>query len=192
MTAFTFYITSQDLETAWKHAQTITGHITNDTTTKNILESKTHHGDPPTTTSTTTTTVEIRKPIPLTTSIYRLKGIVAALFAIRPASIKLFWESDEWDPSVRAEHEEEEGGWSVSDDDDDDDSNSDNDDDDDGGERGRDKDRDKDEKGDEKEKEKEKENWKRRETELVDGTRAVGFFVEEGQREARVRVEVRC
>lgn len=76
--------------------------------------------------------------------------------------MNLVWESDEWDP-VRRHEDEDEGGWSVSEDDDDDD----------GGEERR----------------VGKEGWKRRETELVDGTREVGFFIQGD--EARVRVEVR-
>ena len=37
-----------------------------------------------------------------------------------------------------------------------------------------------------------KKKWKRREVELVDGTREVGFFIDAGQRrEARIRLELR-
>lgn len=167
---------------AQKHAQGITGHAVDHTTTKHDLKPKTqhqpptHHQDPITTTTTTTT--EKRKPIPRTVNIYRLKGIVATLFAIRPASVKLIWETDEWDPVRREdedEDEEDEGGWSVSEDDDDEGSDNNN-----NGER-----KVKVERG----REREKERWKRREMELVDGTREVGFFIE--GKEARVRVEVR-
>lgn len=160
---------------AQKHAQGITGHAVDHTTTKHDLKPKTQH-QPPTNhedpiTTTTTTTTEKRKPIPRTVDIYRLKGIVATLFAIRPASVKLIWESDEWDP-VRRENEDQdqdEGGWSLSEDDDDEGSDNNNN----NGER---------------KVEREKERWKRREMELVDGTREVGFFIE--GKEARVRVEV--
>lgn len=75
--------------------------------------------------------------------------------------MNLVWESDEWDPVRRQEDDEDEGGWSVSEDDDD----------------------------GEEERRVGKEGWKRRETELVDGTREVGFFIQGD--EARVRVEVR-
>lgn len=75
--------------------------------------------------------------------------------------MNLVWESDEWDPVRRQEDDEDEGGWSVSEDDDD----------------------------GEEERRVGKEGWKKRETELVDGTREVGFFIQGD--EARVRVEVR-
>ncbi len=102
--------------------------------------------------------------------VYRLKGIVARLFAVRPVSIRLVWESEEWDPVGGRE-----AGWSVSEDESEDDEH-------------RDKRRAK-RRGSGGERRGEKEGWRRREMELADGTREVGFFVEGG--EARVRVEVR-
>lgn len=111
--------------------------------------------------------IEKKKPIPRTIDVYRLKGIVGQLFNIRPMSVKLIWETEEWDPVG-----EEDGGWSVSEDESADDERE-------SGKVGRTP------RGTEKNEDK----WARREMELVDGTRAVGFFVE-GE-EARVRVELR-
>ncbi len=70
-----------------------------------------------------------------------------------------------------------EAGWSVSEDDSEDED-----------ENQRDKRRGK-RRGSGGERRGEREGWRRREMELADGTREVGFFVEGG--EARVRVEVR-
>lgn len=82
-------------------------------------------------------------------------------------SIRLIWETEEWDPVGEGD-----GGWSVSEDESDDEA-----------ERGV-------ETTEKENREKKKEElWKRREMELVDGTREVGFFVE--GKEARVRVELR-
>lgn len=164
VTAFTFHISTQDLQTTRKHAQSIPGHP-NETTDKDDSETPI---DP------TPPSIERRKLIPRTVDVYRLKGIVGHLFAIRPLSIKLVWETDEWDPVGEGD-----GGWSVSEDDG-------SDDDDDDGERRSTSTED--EKNREKNKKK-KGLWKRRELELVDGTREVGFFVE--GMEARVRVEAR-
>jgi len=111
--------------------------------------------------------IEKSKLIPRTVDVYRLKGIVGRLFSIQPMSCKLIWETGEWDPVGGREEDE---GWSVSEDDESE-----------RGEergatmqapRGRDRSR-----------------WERREMELVDGTREVGFWVE--GKTARVRVEPR-
>lgn len=109
--------------------------------------------------------------IPRTVDVYRLKGIVGRLFGIRPMSCKLIWETGECDP-VKGQEDE---GWSVS------------------------EDEDESEDGDrapssvpklrKQSQEWDKTKWEQRETELVDGTREVGFWVE--GKEARVRIELR-
>lgn len=85
-------------------------------------------------------------------------------------SLKLVWETGEWDPIAGA-------------DDSDDDSDLEQDVESEKGEReaeGREE---------EKKKEKDKTRWVQREEELVDGTKNVGFWIE--GREARVRIEMR-
>lgn len=86
-------------------------------------------------------------------------------------------ETEEWDPVVAERAEDDD--WSCCSEDDEDDEEEEEGD---GRERAE-------EKRKEKEKEKEKGLWVRREIELVDSTRPVGFWVE--GREARVRVERR-
>lgn len=107
--------------------------------------------------------------IPRTVDVYRLKGIVGRLFGIRPMSCKLVWETGEWDPVGGQEDE----GWSVSEDESD--------------SGGEDISNPKDVR--EHHRERNKTKWERREMELVDGTREVGFWVE--GKTARVRVELR-
>ncbi|KAF6220982.1 hypothetical protein HO133_002663 [Letharia lupina] len=147
VTEFVFQISKQDLQRARKHAQSIDGH-----SGENTAKNDPGHDAP---------IVEKTKLIPRTVDVYRLKGIVGQLFSIRPMSVKLIWETEEWDPVGEGD-----GGWSVSEDESDEESRL-----------------------ERKDKRREKEMWKRREMELVDGTREVGFFVE-GKR-ARVRVESR-
>lgn len=108
--------------------------------------------------------IEKKKLIPRTVDVYRLKGIVGQLFNIRPMSVKLIWKTEEWDPVGEGD-----GGWSVSEDDSDDDGES--------------------KSARTERKKREEDGWERREMELVDGTREVGFFVE--GKSARVRVELR-
>ena len=151
VTEFTFHISKEDLQTARKHAQSVEGHADE----KTVTEDPSH--DPP--------IIEKKKLIPRTVDVYRLKGIVGQLFNIRPMSVKLIWETEEWDPVGGGD-----GGWSVSEDDSDDD---------DGESKSARTERKKREEG----------AWERREMELVDGTREVGFFVE--GKSARVRVELR-
>ena len=123
------------------------------------------------------------KLIPRTVDVYRLKGIVGRLFGIRPMSCKLIWETGEWDPVG------EEAGWSVSEDE----SDCEVDERVEGGSDGENNDvlrkgkRDGLWRGGGEERQKGK--WVRREMELVDGTREVGFWIE--GKEARVRVELR-
>lgn len=110
-----------------------------------------------------TVVAEKKKDIPRAVDVYRMKGIVGLLFGIRPLGCRLVWETGEWDP-VKGEEE----GWSCSEDEDNDQS-----------EVEKDKATDEQEKG----------KWVRREMELEDGTKDVGFWVD--GREARVRVELR-
>lgn len=148
VTEFVFHMSKQDLQTARKHARSIDGHSS-------------AKDDPETSIDDDLLTIEKKKPIPRTIDVYRLKGIVGQLFDIRPMSMKLIWETEEWDPVG-----EEDGGWSVSEDESDEESRS-----------------------ERTARKSENDKWARREMELVDGTREVGFFVEGKQ--ARVRVELR-
>ncbi|KAH0542747.1 hypothetical protein FGG08_002886 [Glutinoglossum americanum] len=100
------------------------------------------------------------QPIPKGVDVYRLKGIVGRIFGVKPLGTRLVWESDEWDPVG--------GDDGAYDDDDEDDTVTE------GGKEGE---------------EKAKGKWMRREVELEDGTREVGFWIE--GREATVRVELR-
>jgi hypothetical protein len=139
--------------------------------------------------------------VPRTVSVYKLKGIVAGLFGLVPLRIRLMWETGEWDPVGRedegANGKDEDGRWSV-------DGCSEDGEDEDmvvgawgGGETeevgyGQD---------DGKQGEGEMENqgegavklrkgkWIKREVELVDGTKDVGFWIEGA--DARVRAEAR-
>lgn len=117
--------------------------------------------------------VEKKQDIPRTIDVYRLKGIVGRLFGIRPMGCRLIWETGEWDP-VKSE----EDGWSCSEEEEeelaqqeaaDDHSHA--------------------EKQEQRQKQKHQREWTRREIELEDGTRDVGFWIE--VREALVRVERR-
>ena len=171
VTTFTFCINNTDLKKAQTHAQTIAGHH------HHPVASSNEPHDPATTTEKT-------KLLPTTISTTRLIGIAARLFSLRPASIKLIWESQEWDPFVPEDGNGGEGaGWSVSEDEDDDD---------DDGQEGKKQQKKKKEEEEEIERGQEAQKWKRREVELVHGTREVGFFVDGGKsQEARVRLELR-
>ncbi len=126
--------------------------------------------DDPTYSSTRT------KKVPRTFDIYRLKGIVGRLFGQKPMSLKLVWESGELDPVAGYEEDwdssdEEEGSntaangyWSN-----------------DGSGKWM-----ANTNADELVK---SGKWVRREVELTDSTREVGFWIED--REAKVRVELR-
>lgn len=115
-------------------------------------------------------TIEKTAEIPRTVSVYKVKGVAGRLFGIRPLSCRLMYETGEWDPVGGEEGDE----WSCSESDDDDEVGVD------GGEVGN---------GGAEREEKNRGKWVRREVELVDGTREVGFWVE--GMEARVRVEPR-
>ncbi|KAI4280346.1 MAG: hypothetical protein L6R38_004529 [Xanthoria sp. 2 TBL-2021] len=114
------------------------------------------------------------RAIPKQIDIYRLKAFVGRLYSFPSLELKLVLETDEWDPVPAAKPEDDD--WSCSEDDGSEDDES-------AGvvERR--------EKKKEKEREKGKNLWVRREIELVDSTRPVGFWVE--GKEARVRVERR-
>lgn len=113
----------------------------------------------------------ITKSIPRTIGIYALKGIVARLFGLRAMSLRLIWETEEWDPVAGASE-----GWSVSDEDTDsntealsvDDPAS---------------------KAGKAQTGRAQKQWMRREVELVDGTKNIGFWIENP--DARIRIEVR-
>ena len=113
------------------------------------------------------TTTKLQE-IPKSFDIYRVKGIVGRMFDIPPLSMRLIWETGEWDPVAGYEEEEED----ESDEDDEDE-------------------------GNDKvavptkltTKEDKKGKWMRREVELEDGTRQVGFCVD--GMEAKVRLELR-
>ncbi|KAL2005838.1 hypothetical protein VTN00DRAFT_10331 [Thermoascus crustaceus] len=122
---------------------------------------------------------EHAQEIPRTFDIYRVKAIVSRIFGLQPLSFRLIWETEEWDPIDEAnvgEDEwdssaEEEEGANVED------------------------------VKDEEEKRKggtdtdtvvtreDGNKFVKREVELVDSTRQVGFLFSDDLREARVRVE---
>ena len=110
--------------------------------------------------------------IPLTTSTYFLQGVVGRLFSLPPpftTTIRLFYETDEWDP-VAATDGADDGGWSVSEEDDDDDEDGDENDDREGW----------------KVRKKEKGKMVRRTEELIGSTKPVGDWVT--AKKARVKV----
>ena len=113
--------------------------------------------------------VEKKKQVPRGFDVYRLKGTVGRLFSLPPMGLRLMWETGEWDP---VGGEEDGGGWSCSEDEEGDDE--------DGGAEV--------EGEDEVGVEREGHGWMKREVELVDGMREVGFWIE--GRGARVRVEL--
>lgn len=105
--------------------------------------------------------IEKKQEIPRGFDIYRVKGIVAGLFNIKPLHIRLVWETGEYDPVAGYEEEEDDSS-------DDDDENM----------------KIVDTQGPAKENGK----WMKREVEIEDSTRQVGYCVE--GMEARLRVEV--
>ena len=119
---------------------------------------------------------EKRMEIPRTVDVYRIKGIVGRLFGVRPLGCRLVLETGEWDPVGGAGDDE---GWSCSEDEDDDESGGEMAEVEESGAGG--------EMGGQGERQSGK--WVRREVELVDSTREVGFWIE--GRVARVRVEMR-
>ena len=105
--------------------------------------------------------VEREKEIPKGFDIYRVKGIVGRLFDVKPLYVRLIWETGEYDPVAGYEEEEDDSSDDEVEDTKTDDTKS--------GSDGKGK-------------------WMKREVEIVDSTRQVGYYVE--GMEARVRVEV--
>lgn len=104
------------------------------------------------------------REIPRSFDTYRVKGLVAKMFKLKPLSIRLIWETGEWDPVAGYED--------IDDDSEDED----------------DLPRIKVGKG--KETEQDKGKWMKREVEIVEGTRQVGNCVD--GMEAVVRVEIKA
>jgi len=120
---------------------------------------------------------ERTQEIPRTFDIYRVKAIVSRLFGLPPLSFRLIWETEEWDPVDEANVGEDE--WdSIVEEEEEDVGNMKND-------KGR-----KTETNTDKVVTREDGNkFVKREVELVDSTRQVGFLFSDDLREARVRVE---
>jgi hypothetical protein len=106
--------------------------------------------------------IERKKEIPKGFDIYRVKGIVGRLFDVKPLYVQLIWETGEYDPVAGYEEEEDDS----SDDEDEDTKMTDT------------KAPGNEDKG----------KWMKREVEIEDSTRQVGYCVE--GMEARVRVVV--
>lgn len=117
--------------------------------------------------------------IPKGFDVYQVKGIVGRLYGLRPLSLRLIWETGEWDPVAGYEDEEEEG-------------DTDEEDEEDfnrvekeglASEIHKEKGQDLKEKGTS-----ERGKWMKREVELENGTRQIGFWIDGS--EAKVRVEI--
>jgi hypothetical protein len=106
--------------------------------------------------------VERNKEIPKGFDVYRVKGIVGRLFNVKPLYVRLIWETGEYDPVAGYEEEEDDSS------------------DDEGGDT---KTYDNKKPGNDG-----KGKWMKREVEIEDSTRQVGYCVE--GMEGRVRVEV--
>ena len=106
------------------------------------------------------TAQEKRMEIPKGFDVYKVKGIVGRAFEVAPLSLRLVWETGEWDPVAGYEDEENS-------DDEDDDAQTIND----NGSTSKDKGK-----------------WMKREVEIEDGTRQIGFCVD--GTEVKVRVEL--
>ena len=117
---------------------------------------------PPNTLPDQKVVVERRKEIPKGFDIYRVKGIVGRLFDVKPLRVRLIWETGEYDPVAGYEEEE--------------DDSSDNEDANTKAASMR------------APKNVDKGKWMKREVEIEDGTRQIGYCVE--GLEAKVRVEV--
>ncbi|BCR95853.1 putative tubulin-specific chaperone [Aspergillus luchuensis] len=107
------------------------------------------------------------KEVPRSFDTYQLKAIVSRLFGLRPYSFRLVWETDELDP-VSKEKMEDDEGWDSEDD----------------GEGGVDGAKEKEVKA------AEEPGFVKREVELVDTTKDIGFWFQSDMAEARIRVEV--
>ncbi|KAI5297754.1 hypothetical protein KEM55_004282 [Ascosphaera atra] len=109
----------------------------------------------------------VRKEIPNTLDIYAVKAFVARAFRVPPMTFKLIWETEEWDPIREGDVKEDE--WDSEDE---------------MAETAV-------QKGpDVGVKEKGGQKFVRRQEELVDSTRDIGFWFTSDSREARVRVEM--
>lgn len=128
---------------------------------------------PPTSERAFAEPVTCTKKIPRAFDTFRLKGIVGRLFGQKPMSLKLIWETGELDPVAGYEEE-----WDSSDEEEDEEVAA----DDDQSPRKREDATSADEMV-------KTGKWVRREVELVDSTREVGFWID--GKEARVRVELR-
>lgn len=116
--------------------------------------------------------------IPKGFDVYQVKGIVGRLFGLRPLSLRLIWETGEWDPVAGYEDEEEE---IDTDGEDEEDVN--------GMKEEKINVEIREEKGQDSEKGTgEKGKWMRREVELENGTRQIGFWIDGSK--AKVRVEI--
>ncbi|GAD94585.1 tubulin-specific chaperone, putative [Paecilomyces variotii No. 5] len=115
--------------------------------------------------------------IPRTFDVYRVKAIVSRLFDLTPLGFRLIWETEEWDPVDEADTGLDE--WDSSDDDEPDASESENQ------KTSRD--------GPASDRVMTREDgnkFVKREVELVDSTRQVGYWFNDDLKEATVRVEV--
>ncbi|OJD11708.1 hypothetical protein AJ78_07576 [Emergomyces pasteurianus Ep9510] len=117
-------------------------------------------------TNGTTVGYEYSTNIPKSFDVYRIKAIVARHFSLVPLCFKLIWETDEWDPIEESKAEDDE--WDSSDEIE---------------EPGRPTDS-------SALKHEDGKKLVRREEELVDSTREVGFWFTNETRQVRVRVEL--
>ncbi|KAH8697556.1 putative tubulin-specific chaperone [Talaromyces proteolyticus] len=114
-------------------------------------------------------------PIPRTFDIYKIKNIVARLFSLAPLRFRLIWETDEWDPV-----EEFNVGGEEWDSEDEENENNGSQDPKNQGNQVSSKPTVTNPDGS---------RFVRREVELIDSTRQVGFWFDENTREVRVRIE---
>jgi hypothetical protein len=132
-------------------------------------------------------TTEITEKIPKSVTPYRLKAIVGRLYDLEPMYIKLIWETGEWDPAGDRLAEDDDERWSVGSVISGDEESAESHNEALGG-MGVGFQSDFPE-GKAREEEEQEGKWVKREVELKDGTRQVGFWIE--GKEARVRVEER-
>lgn len=188
ITIFTFYITSSDRgalqgkydRKSQVHKSEGTGAESDlQRNDSNVRNTSPEQINPPPPEASSASIQEKSTPIPRTTSCYALQGIVGRLFSLPPpftTTIRLFYETNEWDPVAGTDGDDD--GWSVSEDDDDDD--------DDHG--GNEVENENNRKLSARQKREKKEEGKRvlRTEELVPSTRPVGDWVTD--KEARVKV----
>ncbi|KAK0104706.1 hypothetical protein ONS95_004979 [Cadophora gregata] len=51
--------------------------------------------------------IRLQRELPMSFDVYRVKGLVGKMFIIRPMSLRLIWETEEWDPVAEYEEYEE-------------------------------------------------------------------------------------